>query len=546
MQANWEQTIHRSTHFCTQNDPNSAKIARIFACKGLPTVRMGLGCSGKGEKGVTREDLLDLLLQVYQEVWEEIPLGIHIVDFEGYTRLYNHRMAEIDGFRPAQAVHKRIFDLYPQLTEESSTLWQVLQTGRPVQTERQEYLGAGGKRIVTRNYTLPLLWQGEVLGAMEIADEFTQTALPILRHPSRHQKGGVARHTLEEIVGHSAAIAQAKGRALRAARTDATVILWGETGVGKELFAQGIHSASGRKEAAFVAENCAALPAELMEGILFGTRRGGFTGAVDRPGLFELAKGGTLLLDELQALAPDLQAKLLRVLQEREFRPIGGVHNEVVEARFIAALNIHPWQAVETGLLREDLFYRLSVIPIYVPPLRERREDIPTLAEHFLRQANDRHHLSLQGFAADVLEWLQDYPWPGNVRQLKHVIEGASALSSGRGLLYLRNVTEVMQVYQNETTQTAVVIHQNPGVPARSLAELEGGRQAGIHSAEIHHPQGQTSASVVHLEERFVQQVLRANHGNISATARQLGISRQRLQYHLRKGRNIAPDTGES
>lgn len=493
-----------------------------------------------------RDELLDLLLQVYQEVWEEIPLGIHIVDQDGYTRLYNRRMAEIDGYRPAQAVHKRIFDLYPQLTEESSTLWQVLQTGRPVQTERQEYLGAGGKRIVTRNYTFPLIWQDEVLGAMEIADEFTQTASPTLRHLNRsHSSGKSSLHSLAEILGHSPAIEQAKERAVRAAHTDATVILWGETGVGKELFAQGIHTASARQERAFVAENCAAVPAELLEGILFGTRRGGFTGAVDRPGLFELAKGGTLLLDELQALAPDLQAKLLRVLQEREFRPIGGVQTQAVEARFLAALNVHPWQAVQAGLLREDLFYRLSVIPIYVPPLRERREDIVTLAEHFLRQANDIHHLSLEGFTPDVLNWLQTYNWPGNVRQLKHVIEGASALSIGQGRLRLQNVEEVMQVYQSSTQQSApYAVPGQQGVRRWAAGKFldETIRPLIPENVELQgRPpslQGMQPASVSPLDPRFLQRVLATHHGNISAAARQLGISRQRLQYHLRKERN--------
>jgi DNA-binding NtrC family response regulator len=234
------------------------------------------------------------------------------------------------------------------------------------------------------------------------------------------------------VLGHSAALRQAILLARRVAQTNASVFITGESGTGKELFAQYIHTSSRRSARPLVALNCAALPESLLESEMFGHVKGSFTGAIrDKEGLLETANGGTLFLDEVIEMALPIQAKLLRVIQDGMVRRVGS--NEVdaiVDVRFIAATNRDPLQAVEEGILRQDLFYRLRVIPIRVPPLRERREDIPLLAEHFLAQywARDRDGEPLPAFSDEAVQALQARAWLGNVRELQNVIEHAVVL----------------------------------------------------------------------------------------------------------------------
>ncbi|MGH7770376.1 MAG: sigma-54 interaction domain-containing protein, partial [Candidatus Binatia bacterium] len=204
----------------------------------------------------------------------------------------------------------------------------------------------------------------------------------------------------------------------RAAPTDATVLITGETGTGKELVARTIHELSQRAEKPFVPINCAAIPHDLLESELFGHARGAFTGAIaPRPGLFQLAKGGTVLLDEVAEMPLALQAKLLRVLQEKELRPLGADHPVPVDVRVIASTNKDLEVEVAKGAFRQDLFYRLQVIPIVVPPLRARRSDIPLLAHHFLKKTNERYGVSVE-ISTEAMVHLWEYDWPGNVRQL--------------------------------------------------------------------------------------------------------------------------------
>ncbi|MBX6353648.1 MAG: sigma 54-interacting transcriptional regulator [Thermoflavifilum sp.] len=437
------------------------------------------------------------LWRTYQEICEWVPVGVHIVDKQGRTRVYNRVMGEIDGYEPAQALDKSLFDLY-DLTEETSTLWKALTTGKPIVVRRQVYFARNGRRIVTRNRTKPIVLGGEVIGAIEIAHPEADAS------PSRRRL-----YTLDDVLGESTAIRRALDLARRAARTRASVLISGETGVGKELFAQGIHTASPRAAGPFVAQNCAALPAGLLEGMLFGTRRGGFTGAVDRPGLFEMASGGTLLFDEVHTLDPSLQAKLLRVLQEQTVLPIGGTREVRVDVRVIATLNVPPRQALERGLLREDLLYRLSAVYIHVPPLRDRREDIPLLLDHFVRVYSDACGIDVPGVEPEVVRWCLDYDWPGNVRQIEHMVEGAIALADPGRPLALAHLLAVHPLAEQAA-------HARP--PAASSPTAD-----------------RTQRTSRRLDLATISAAYRRCGGNVSAAARELGISRQRLQYYLRR-----------
>jgi two-component system response regulator AtoC len=239
-------------------------------------------------------------------------------------------------------------------------------------------------------------------------------------------------HDSDEIVGRHPTIEKLHGLIAQVARTPTTVLITGESGTGKELVARAIHHQGPRREGPFIAVNPAAIAETLIESDLFGHERGAFTGAHQRKlGKFELAQGGTLFLDEIGTLRAELQAKLLRVLQQREIERVGGTRPVKIDVRFIAATNTNLKEAVGSGAFREDLYYRLNVVPVVVPPLRERIQDVPLLVEHFIRRDNRRFHKRVDGLSPEALAALNAYRWPGNVRELENVIERCVVLAEG-------------------------------------------------------------------------------------------------------------------
>lgn len=239
------------------------------------------------------------------------------------------------------------------------------------------------------------------------------------------------RRWREEIITRSPVIESILAKAKLVAASDASVLIRGESGTGKEMLARAIHRASPRADKPFVAVNCSAIPEQLLESELFGHMKGSFTGAArDYQGLVQAANKGTIFLDEIGDMALPLQVKLLRVLQEREVRPVGSTRSTPVDIRIISATHRHLEDAIQSGTFREDLYYRLNVVSFSLPPLVERREDIPVLAAHFLKQINAKYNKSINGFSAEAMEMLVKSPWPGNVRELYNVIEQAVALST--------------------------------------------------------------------------------------------------------------------
>jgi DNA-binding NtrC family response regulator len=256
--------------------------------------------------------------------------------------------------------------------------------------------------------------------------QHTLREVQVLRRQLR-EKGSFGR-----MVGQSAAMRQIYRTAELAAPTTASVLIFGESGTGKELVAQTIHQLSPRASQPYVPINCAAIPETLLESEIFGHEKGAFTGAVDRRlGCFELAHRGTLFLDEIAEMTPTTQVKLLRVLQERTFRRVGGRQEQSVDVRVLAATNVNPRDAVQRGKLREDLYYRLNVFSIELVPLRERREDVELLAQAFLQEFAERNGKNVRGIEAQALRVLEQYPWPGNVRELRNVVERATIVSQG-------------------------------------------------------------------------------------------------------------------
>ena len=351
------------------------------------------------------------------------------------------------------------------------------------------------------------------------------------------------------LVGISAAFVAASQLLQRVAPTQATVLLIGESGVGKELFARTLYQSSSRQHMPLVALNCAALPENLVEAELFGVERGGFTGAErSRPGRFERAHGGTLFLDEIATLSLSAQSKILRALQEGEIERVGGTAPIRVDVRVIAATNLDLRREVEAGRFREDLFYRLNVFPIHLPPLRERREDIPLLMSYFLRHFSLRHGRQLAGFSTRLVNALLTYRFPGNIRELQNLIErGVIAAGDGEviDMVHLAEAgAPLMATAIGLTPQGRLSAVQHEAAdkvptPAQSTEE-EGGadalREPVLESLQafVSGRQRVLNMSLEEIELRLVRLALERSGGNITAAAQMLGMSRAQVSYRLK------------
>ena len=348
----------------------------------------------------------------------------------------------------------------------------------------------------------------------------------------------------QEVVGASAGFNAVCHMLRRVADTQATVLLLGESGVGKEMLARALHRISPRSEAAFIALNCAAIPESLIESELFGVERGGFTGAsVSRPGRFERASGGTLFLDEIANLSWTAQGKLLRALQEREIERVGDTKTRKVDVRVVAATNVDLRAAVAAERFREDLFYRLNVFPIRVPPLRERREDIPIFMNHFLRKFNTRDGRCVVGFTSRAIEAMLNYDWPGNVRELENLIERGVVLAPNGGVIDSNHLfvggeqieSHLLAIDGKGSLIPSALGHESDDPVAASnkvRSKIESLLTGTIDECN--------SISLDEIEMTLIQRAVRQTNGNLSAAARLLGISRPKLEYRIK---NKAPRT---
>lgn len=363
-----------------------------------------------------------------------------------------------------------------------------------------------------------------------MAEDYAADSM-LVRLEDLQQQVETLRSTLEPadehgpLVGVSRAFGSAVDLLRKAASTQVTVLLTGETGVGKERFARALHAMSPRAQGPFVAVNCAALPGELIESELFGAEKGAYTGATAaRPGRFERADGGTLMLDELGDLPLPAQAKLLRVLQTGEVERLGGTSARKVDVRLVAATNIDLEAAVAAGRFRRDLMYRLNVYPIRIPPLRERAEDIEPLASHLLQRFVASHGKRVAGFTDRALDAMRHYPWPGNVRELENLIE--------RGVI-LANAGAAIDVEQLFPTLQAP-----PPVIVNAQGELE--RRPCGDAATLYDDVQRRGLSLEALEDALIQEAVARAGGNLAAAARALGMTRPQLSYRLGKLRERA------
>jgi two-component system response regulator HydG len=373
-------------------------------------------------------------------------------------------------------------------------------------------------------------------------DELSLVIARVLRQRAISQEAGLLRervraeHRFENLLGTSAPMQSLVKTILQVAPSRATVLLTGESGTGKERVAQALHEASARRDGPFVKLHCAALAETLLESELFGHEKGAFTGAVARrEGRFKMAHGGTLFLDEISEISPSIQVKLLRVLQERAFERVGGNETLKVDVRIVAATNRDLATLVKEGKFREDLYYRLNVVSLRLPPLRERREDIPLLAEHFLRRFANDAGKGVTGFTAEAMSLLTSYHWPGNVRELENSIERAVVLAEGtrigREHLSLPGITQQVA----HEAEAGARVSAPPSPPATLAPERAVSPQVSSRIGPQPPIPGSTLADI---EKFAILSSLEACSGSTHRAADMLDVSVRMIQYRLREYRH--------
>ena len=424
---------------------------------------------------------------------------IVVVNKNGYVTMMNDAYGEFLNADPKKAVGKHITDVI-----ENTRMHIVAQTGKAEICDMQKI--GEHNTVVTR---IPIVKDGEVTGAVGkmvfrdvkdlrvLARKLTSLQSELEYYKEELQKVQGGKYTIESIIGSGEKIQWLKMIALRAAKGQSTVLVTGESGTGKELFAQAIHYASNRRHGPFIKINCASIPENLLESELFGYEEGAFTGARKggKPGKFELANGGTIFLDEIGDMSMPMQAKLLRVLQEREVERVGGTKTSSVDVRVIAATNQDLETMMSQGTFRQDLYYRLNIIALHVPPLRERREDLPELCEALLRKVNRTLQFDVDGVSREAMELLMQYDWPGNVRELENVLERSVNLMDEVGDILPEHLPPTMRrpatkpalSNQEETKELAGIMEEAEKQAIYKALETAGGNRSqaakilGIH-----------------------------------------------------------------
>ena len=460
---------------------------------------------------------------LYTRALDQLPFGVQIYDKNTHAVYFNQASREISHIPSGVNITGRhLLDMY-DLEETVSTTMTALRTQSPVIDRVDQFSVDNGTFIASANTSYPIFQNGQLSGAVtfEHTEETIQKyyqSIQDTRQALKHFSGNAAPvrfsgYTFENVIGSSEKLRSAAELAQRVAPQNSPVMLVGETGTGKEIFAQSIHRSSPRAGKKFVAINCAAIPETLIESLLFGTAKGSFTGSEDKAGYFEEANGGTLFLDELNSMSLTMQSKLLRVLQERTFRRVGGKKDLELDVRIISSCNEDPFQTVEENKFRRDLFYRLSSVIIELPPLREHLEDLEQLTQYHLEQTAFQYVHRITDIQPQVYQLLRAYRWPGNVRELFHVLDYA----------------------QNVADSDVMTVEHLPAYLRKSQAPAPRQSAPPTPSGQIDVSHTSLQALMDDYEKEVITQALDRCGYNISQTAQALGILRQSLQYRIRK-----------
>jgi len=455
-----------------------------------------------------------------ENILETIDDGVIVSDSEGKVVLYNKSQEMLEEIDKKDILGKYLWEGYKYDAVEESEHREVFNTGIPKINLYKAHSYKDGIPKYLNYSTYPIIKDGEKLGVYSISknEERLQTLLAEtieLRRrfsekeknaPQSHEYANGTSHTFSDIVGSSSSTLNAIREAENMSMLDNNILIIGETGTGKEVFAQSIHNFSKKKTEPFIAINCAAIPENLLESILFGAAKGSYTGALEHAGLFEEAGEGTLFLDELNSMPISMQTKLLRVLQERKVRRVGGINMTPVKCRVMCAMNENPQTLIQNGKLRQDLFYRISGLCLFIAPLKERKDDILDFTFFFMSKFNKLLNKNIKSVSPELQQILLEYSWPGNVREFEHVIENLMIRAEpNQKVLQISN----MPLYIKETVF---------GAKSVSKAKME-----------------TLPDTLRSIEEKVIRESLSRNKWNISAASKELGIIRQSLLYRMKK-----------
>lgn len=477
-------------------------------------------------------------LHCLETVIESIDNGIVLSDLEGRIVVYNKWQEYLDDHKKEEVLGKKLWDVYRYGQEQKSEHRRVYKTRTPI---KDAY------RVVSHKYahysTYPIELEDDVVGVFSVStnekilQDLLQETIELKRQivnrnlnniNSYDNKNGT-RYEFSSIVGGEK-IGNLINLSQKIALLESNILIIGETGTGKEVFAQSIHNYGKNKNEPFIPINCAAIPENLLESILFGTVKGSYTGAIDSPGLFENAGRGTIFLDELNSMPIAMQTKLLRVIQERRTTRIGSSKMYNIECRIITAINEEPKLLINDNRLRQDLFYRISSLTVKIPPLRERKEDIELLINYYISKYNIKLEKNIEGISQDVINILIKHNWPGNIRELEHIIENLFiACEDNKNIIDLDCITEYIKYELNlnsekcDTNEVAYTITTN----YEDCYDID-------IKKEIKDDLSLTEI-LNNIERKIILKVLEENNWNISKSSKKLNIIRQSLIYRIKK-----------
>lgn len=451
-----------------------------------------------------------------------------------FTVVYNTRLdrrvnSNFSYIDSKDYLNRNLFEIYPTIKKDanSSSIVRCITNGEIVVKKFQKYKDFNGNLYSTHNVTIPLIRRGRIIGAVELVKDIK--TIENINNDSDEVKytdesgdifdsiiNNTDSSTFESIVTNDFKMLRAVEQAKTMSKMEGPTLIYGETGTGKEVFVQAMINYSGVSRNKVIVQNCAALPQSLIESILFGTCRGAYTGAENRRGLFDEADGGIIFLDELNSIPYDVQGKLLRVLQDGSFRPVGSNAQKKVSVKVIAAMNEDPLDAIKNQHLRKDLFYRLSSGMIYLPPLRERKEDILLFTDYFIKEFNIIYSKNVKKITKDLKSFFLNYHWEGNVRELKHVLESMVSLSDYE-ILDIQHLPAYMydRIYNAGTVKNE---------------NLNNSKNISLNSDAYN-----LKKNLEEKEIEIISDVLKITKGNKTKAGKLLGIPRQTLKYKMDK-----------
>lgn len=455
--------------------------------------------------------------KLYREILDRVTQGVYVINAERKIVWYNKMMERIDGIEREKAIGKAEEEVWSNINFNEGVVTNTLKTQKKSAEKMLPYKTKTGRKINASMQAFPVCDKNNLEYVYLVINYLDYLKKMLDRKKIYDSKVKIfndTMYTFDSIIGKSRAIINAMQTAKMVAPKQSSVFLHGETGTGKELFAQSIHNASPNKRGQYVAINCAAIPENLMESTLFGSVKGAYTGAVDKPGLLEEAQNGTLFLDELDSLSLPMQSKLLRVLQDKAVRRVGDNRSYQINCRIISATNKSLRELLDNNTVRQDLFFRLAVVTLKVPSLAERREDIEDLVNYFISIYNEEFDLKINSVDEAVLKIFHDYSWPGNVRELENAIENMmNFVTPQSNCLSIHELPPIiMEYYNKESKNTGLESYNNIYNDSNSLHE-----------------------ALTKFEIQYLNNALEEAQWNITQAAKNLKIHREALYYRIKK-----------